>query len=173
MIITQYPRNKPDDQSYTDAQWQQGLAKTISLIHVPKKRIVVLGNVPLPTDGPACLSQHPDNVQACSGPVLAGYVALEHAEQTAATEEGAHYVNVTPWFCSNTCTAVIGKYEVYWDQFHITAAYAYFLAGVLAKALPLSLPGGLFASANHQRGQTLKRGNRLRAPTLTRAHRPT
>jgi hypothetical protein len=34
---------------------------------------------------------------------------------------------------------------VYFDQFHITAAYASFLAGVLAKALPLSLPSGFFS----------------------------
>ncbi len=68
--------------------------------------------------------------------------SLNNAEQMAATEEGARYVNVTPWFCSSTCTAVIGKYEVYWDDYHITAAYALFLAGVLAKSLPLSLPNG-------------------------------
>jgi hypothetical protein len=74
---------------------------------------------------------------------LAWYASYEHAEQMAATEEGAHYVNITPWFCSNTCTAVIGKYEVFWDQGHITAAYAYFLAGVLTRALHLSVHGGI------------------------------
>ena len=53
-------------------------------------------------------------------------------------------MNVTPWFCSSTCTAVIGDYEVYWDDAHITSTYADFLAGVLAASLPLSLPSGLF-----------------------------
>ena len=143
VIITQEVRTKPDGVAYSEAQWQHGLVKTISLIHVPKDRIVVLGNVPLlPTSGPQCLSRHPDNVQACSGPVSLWQSSVNKAEQMAATEEGAQYVSVTPWFCSSTCTPVIGNYEVYWDQFHITAAYALFLGGVLAKSLPLPHPSG-------------------------------
>ena len=82
VIITQEVRNKPDGKYYSPAQWQQGLAKTISLIHVPKNRIVVLGNVPvLPTSGPECLSQHPDDVQACSGPVAHFFTARNQAEE--------------------------------------------------------------------------------------------
>ena len=145
VIVTQEVRNKPDGKHYSPAQWQQGLAKTISLIHVPKNRIVVLGNVPvLPSSGPECLSQHPDDVQACSGPVVTFFTARNQAEKQAASEAGAHYVDVTPWFCSSTCTAVIGDYEVYWDDAHITSTYADYLAGVLATSLPLSLPSALF-----------------------------
>ncbi len=71
VIITQEFRSKPDGDAYSDAQWQRGLVKTISPIHVPKDRVAVLGNVPLlPTSGPECLSRHPNDVQACSGPVL-------------------------------------------------------------------------------------------------------
>ena len=115
----------------------------MSLIHVPKSRIVVLGNIPLlPTSGPQCLSRQPDNVQACSGPVSPLLAPFNKAEQMAATEEGAHYVSVTPWFCSSTCTAVVGNYEVYWDRYHITAAYAFFLGGVLAESLPLPHASG-------------------------------
>jgi hypothetical protein len=148
VIITQEVRNKPDGKYYSPAQWQQGMAKTISLIHVPKDRIVVLGNIPvLPTSGPECLSQHPDNVQACSGPVGSFWNSRDQAERTAVTEAGGRYLNVTPWFCSSTCTAVIGDYEVYWDDAHITTTYAEFLAGVLAASLPLSLPSGLFQMA--------------------------
>ena len=40
------------------------------------------------------------------------------AEESAASETGTHYVSVTPWFCSSTCVAVIGNFEVYWDDFH-------------------------------------------------------
>jgi peptidoglycan/LPS O-acetylase OafA/YrhL len=148
VIITQEVRNKPDGKYYSPAQWQQGMAKTISLIHVPKDRIVVLGNIPvLPTSGPECLSQHPDNVQACSGLVGSFWTSRDQAEERAASEAGARYVNVTPWFCSSTCTAVIGDYEVYWDDAHITSTYADFLAGVLAASLPLSLPSGLLQIA--------------------------
>jgi SGNH domain (fused to AT3 domains) len=142
VILTQEYGNGPDGKNYTGAQWQQGLAKTISLIHVPKDRIVVLGNIPvLPTAGPECLSRNPDNVQACSGPSSSLFAPVNSAEQMAATAVGAHYVNITPWFCSNTWTAVIDKYEVYFDRYHVTAAYAMFLAGVLARSLNLALPG--------------------------------
>jgi peptidoglycan/LPS O-acetylase OafA/YrhL len=145
VIITQDFSSKPSGGLYSGTQWQEGLAKTISMIHVPKDKIVVLGNMPiLPFDAPECLSRNTDNVQACSSPTLS-FGALYEAEKMAAGEEGAHYVNVTRWFCANTCPAVIGKYEVYFDQYHITAAYASFLAGVLAKALPLSLPSGFFS----------------------------
>jgi peptidoglycan/LPS O-acetylase OafA/YrhL len=138
VIITQEVRGKPDGDAYTASQWQHGLVKTISLMHVPKDRIVVLGNIPLlPTSGPQCLSRQPDNVQACSGPVSPLLAPFNKAEEMAATEKGAHYVSVTPWFCSSTCAAVVGNYEVYWDRYHITAAYAFFLGGVLAESLPL------------------------------------
>ena len=99
----------------------------------------------LPFDAPECLSRNTDNVQSCSSPTLS-FGDLYVAEKMAAAEDGAHYVNVTRWFCANTCPAVIGQYEVYFDQYHITAAYASFLAGVLAKSLPLSLPSGFFTA---------------------------
>lgn len=117
---------------------------TISKIHLARKKIVVLGNMPLlPFDAPECLSHNVDDIQACSSHSLS-YGPLYVAEKMAAAEEGTHYVNVTRWFCSNTCPAVIDKYEVYFDQEHITAAYASFLAGVLVKSLPLDLPKAFF-----------------------------
>ena len=80
-------------------------------------------------------------------------------------------MNVTRWFCSNTCTAVIGKYEVYFDQYHITAAYASFLAGVLARSLPLSLPSGFFSppttSVVVPSSGTIPRGRQLLVATAS------
>ena len=131
-------RRGPNGETYSPAQWQQGLEKTITSIEAPDRNIVVLGNIPvLESNGPDCLARNPDDVQACSSPFVPFYASLDRAEQRAATDQDAQYVNVTPWFCSNTCTAVIGKYEVYLDQYHVTAAYAFYLAGVLAAALPL------------------------------------
>ena len=54
-------------------------------------------------------------------------------------ESGARYVDVTPWFCSTICTAVVGRYEVYYDQYHVTADYSIVLEQVLQQAL--RLPG--------------------------------
>jgi hypothetical protein len=62
-----------------------------------------------------------------------------NAEEVAAANSGAGYVNLIPWFCSITCTAVIGKYEVYWDDHHITGEYAFYLARVLSDDLHMSV----------------------------------
>ena len=136
LIITQEIRGRPDSQSYTDAQWQSGLERSFAQSGVNPSRIVVLGNVPLlPASAPLCLSRHPHDVQACAGPVPASEEGFSQAEAAAATAAGAHYVSTTPWFCAQTCPAVIGKYLPYWDRYHITAAYSLYLSRVLVNAL--------------------------------------
>ena len=142
VVITQEVRGKPDGAAYSATQWQQGLESTFKDLHVPSNRIVVVGNIPsLPQSGPQCLARHRTDVQACSAPVSASWRQYANAEEAAATSVGASYINLLPWFCSTTCTAVIGKYEVYWDDHHITGAYSIFLAGVLSDALHVSASG--------------------------------
>jgi hypothetical protein len=139
VIITQEVRGKPNGTAYTAAQWQQGLENTFEQLHVPTSRIVVLGNTPsLPQSGPLCLSRNSVNVQACSAPNSASWTQYANAEEAAATGAGGRYISVIPWFCSTTCTAVIGDFEVYLDDHHITDAYALFLTGVLGQSLDLS-----------------------------------
>ena len=139
LIITQEIRGRPDGHGYTDAQWQNGLEKTFALSGVEPSRIVVLGNVPLlPQSAPLCLSRHPDDVQVCAGPIPAPEQGFNQAEAAAAATVGARYISTTPWFCAQTCPAVIGKYLPYWDRYHITAAYSDYLARVLADALDLA-----------------------------------
>jgi peptidoglycan/LPS O-acetylase OafA/YrhL len=139
VIITQEVRGKPNGDNYTPSQWQQGLENTFKQLDVPTSRILVLGNTPsLPQSGPQCLSRNGADVQACSAPNTSTWTQYADAEQAAATSAGARYISVIPWFCSTTCTAVIGKYEVYFDDHHITGAYSFFLSGVLSQALDLS-----------------------------------
>jgi peptidoglycan/LPS O-acetylase OafA/YrhL len=138
VIITQEVRGKPNGDNYTAAQWQQGLENAFKQMDVPTSRILVLGNTPsLPQSGPQCLSRKSADVQACSAPNSSTWTQYADAEQAAATSSGARYISVIPWFCSTTCTAVIGKYEVYLDDHHVTGAYAFFLTGVLSQALDL------------------------------------
>jgi hypothetical protein len=133
LVITQDASFK-----YSPHQWQQGLAATLNDLHMPRSRIVVLGNIPLlPQNGPECLTRHTSDVQACSGSVLTYLTPYNQAEQTAAKTSGARYINVTPWFCSTVCTGVIGRYDVYFDQYHVAATYTYVLGGVLRQALRL------------------------------------
>lgn len=141
VVISQDVRSKPDGKAYSSAQWKAALGNTMKQLDVPAKKIVVLGDIPvLPRSGPQCLSQHPSDVQLCSGPLDHNSQEYIRAEQAAATKAGARYIDVIPWFCSTTCTAIISRYEVYFDQFHITAKYSYFLEGVLAGSLHLSTP---------------------------------
>jgi len=109
-------------------------------------RKVVLGDIPQVSTAeppPACLSAHPDDVQACSRSAapVAGAVERQYddAEHLAAVGAGGRYIDTTPWFCSSVCTSVIGRYVVYMDAFHITATYATYLALVLGDALRPSM----------------------------------
>ncbi len=157
LIITQEIRGRPDGDRYTDAQWQSGLERTFTLSGVDPGRIVVLGNVPLLPQSPAlCLSRHPDDIQVCAGPIPAFEQGFSQAEAAAAAAVGAHYVSTTPWFCAQTCPAVIGKYLPYWDRYHITAAYSDYLALVLANALDVSAaPAGSPTSGSAAAGPSV------------------
>ena len=169
VIVTQEDAEGPNGETYSPAQWQQGLEKTITSIEAPDRNIVVLGNIPvLESNGPDCLARNPHDVQACSSPFVPFYASLDRAEQRAATDQDAQYVNVTPWFCSNTCTAVIGKYEVYLDQYHVTAAYAFYLAGVLAAALPLPDASQLLRRRRRPASSPQPRGDGVRDQTPRR-----
>jgi peptidoglycan/LPS O-acetylase OafA/YrhL len=139
VVITQEIRSKPDGRLYTSEQWENGLEKTFSLLGVPAQRIVVLGNIPiLPKSPPGCLSLHPDDVQACSGLPLGFEDQFNQAEVAAAAHAGTRYINVKNWFCAATCSPVVGKYQVYFDDYHVTATYSVYLARVLDDALHLS-----------------------------------
>lgn len=136
VIVTQEYRGRVNGSSYTPLQWQRGLELTLRQLHVAKSNVVVLGNIPLlPQSGPECLADNTANVQQCSGAIETALSKFDHAEQLAAADAGARYLSVTPWFCSTNCPAVIGRYNVYLDQFHVTGTYSVVLEDVLAKAL--------------------------------------
>jgi len=120
-------------------QWQQGLERALMAITAPKTTKVILGNIPrLSQLGPQCLSQHLDDVQACSQAASGSSPAYQRAEQTAASITRSRYVDVTPWFCSRYCTSIIGHFGVYAEAAHVTNSYARYLETVLASALGLT-----------------------------------
>ncbi len=138
VVVTQELSDGPNG-AYSAGAWYRGMVNTLRTIPVPASRIVVIGNIPsFRVSPPLCLSRHEADVQACSAPLPGFLVRSNRAEQRAARQVGARYLDTTPWFCSATCTAVIGRYEVYYDDYHITLAYAVYLARVLNDALVLS-----------------------------------
>jgi hypothetical protein len=136
VILTQYPNLGPGNVAYQPSVWQKSLTKEIRRLPVPATRVIVLGNIPqIATGGPDCLSRNPDNVQRCSShdsPIIS---SMSDAEHRAAATTGAKYIDVVPMFCSTICTDVIGRYQPYWDQFHVTAAYSTVLGGFLAQSI--------------------------------------
>lgn len=117
--------------------YQQGLTRLLESITVPGVKKVVLGDMPyLAQDGPDCLAAHMHDVQACSLPESASINRAGRAAETgAAMAAGAAYINVVPWFCSSTCTAIVGNMIVNQDGQHITRTYSMFLSGALQSAL--------------------------------------
>jgi hypothetical protein len=127
------------------ADWQAALSKTLGLITVPNGRKVVVANLPYPVIGtppnqivgPDCLAAHLDNVQVCSASrdVAVGWTS-QTLTQAAASDAGAHYVDINEWFCSaQFCPAVIGKMNVYVHNGHLSATYATYLSGALQNEL--------------------------------------
>jgi peptidoglycan/LPS O-acetylase OafA/YrhL len=120
-------------------QWQHGLEALLAAVRSPQIKKEVLGTTPVGSElSPTCLSAHSQDVQTCSLPTDRAVTAsYDHAGRLAAADAGAAYIDPIPWFCSATCTAVVGKYVVYVDSQHITATYAQYLQTVLGHALNL------------------------------------
>ncbi len=138
VIVTQEVHPAPEDRTYSSYQWSAGLSDFFSSVTVPNVHFDVIGNIPHLRNDPAqCLNAHPDDVPTCSTPKAQAVSPYAAAEAQAVNAVGGRYVNVTPWFCSATCTAVIGHYQVYFNQFHVMGSYATSLGGAMANALQL------------------------------------
>ena len=121
---------------FTPDKWRSGLTALLQTLQVPSMRTVFLGDIPvLPESGPHCLAGHPDDAQACSASINHAVLGLDDTEKAAITGSGAEYVDTTPWFCSTKCTAIIDKYCVYRDLFHIDSLWAIYLQNVLADSI--------------------------------------
>ncbi|HEY5023372.1 MAG TPA: acyltransferase family protein [Acidimicrobiales bacterium] len=130
------PYETPEGVRYTPAHWQRGLEQFFRRVTARKTAKLVLGNLP-GSGGSDCLARNVDDVQACSGAGNSVLATYNKAERRAATAEGAHYVNVTSWFCAKKCSSVIGNYDVYLVGNHVAKGYSVFLEGVLAQKLDL------------------------------------
>ncbi|HEY5025277.1 MAG TPA: acyltransferase family protein [Acidimicrobiales bacterium] len=130
----------PKGVRYTPAQWQHGLAQLLAGVTAPKTKSVVLGNIPS-SEGPDCLARHSADIRACATSPHSALTPYNDAEARAAVGR-ARYVDVTPWFCAKTCSAVVGRYDVYLPGGHVAVGYSRFIEGVLASALGLPTSTG-------------------------------
>jgi peptidoglycan/LPS O-acetylase OafA/YrhL len=123
---------------FSNAQWRAGLVDLYASLTDKQTRNVILGDIPVPgAPGPQCLAQHRSDVQACSSPAVRAIPKTNAVEALTARSLGVDYIDTVPWLCSATCTAMISKYIMYYDQVHIGATGARFLRVVLGEALHL------------------------------------
>jgi hypothetical protein len=128
-------------QDMPQSTYSAGLLTTLQAIAAPGRRVIVLGDISYLTQaGDLCLAAHENSVQTCTtATVTAAPASHLLAQEQAASKAGDLYINAIPWLCTPAkCPAVIGNYEVYEDQFHITTVYAVRLEPVLQAALKLT-----------------------------------
>jgi SGNH domain (fused to AT3 domains) len=66
---------------------------------------------------------------------------MNSVEQHVAEANGAVYVDVVPWFCTDqTCPAVINGITTHRDDFHVNENYAVWLSNVLGQAIGMVSP---------------------------------
>ena len=139
LIVSQTAKYRmPDGVLYTKRQWQRSVTQLLNEAATSETVKVVIGNLTAPqSSGPVCLARHVDDVQACSAAPNHVYSVFNSAAKLGAKAAGGRYIDVTPWFCSRTCSSVIGNDAIYLDNDHVSVNYTLFLEGVLAKALNL------------------------------------
>lgn len=120
--------------------WEEGLGRTLDRITPNAGRVVVLGDMPYPSQpGIDCLSANPNDVGRCTDSVEDAVLADHNAvEARVAKVHGAEYVDITPWFCTDeACPAVINDLTVHRDRMHVSENYAVWLSEVLGQATGL------------------------------------
>ena len=119
-------------------EWENGLRSLYASLKDRNTRNIILGNIPvLQRREPSCLASHRSNVQFCSSPKATSVLWTNKIEMDEAKALGIQYIDTVPWFCSQTCTAEVGNYNVYMDGIHMNATFARYLEGVLGKAINL------------------------------------
>jgi peptidoglycan/LPS O-acetylase OafA/YrhL len=139
VVLTEEVYQRPHGSYYSPATWQAALERTIRSLTSEGSQVMVLGNIPelAVQSPPQCLVEHSRDVQACSSPNESYLGPFNQAEAAAAAATHSRYVSVIPWFCSSVCTAIVGRYQVYWNRYHVTEAYTVFLFRDLLHALDL------------------------------------
>lgn len=131
-------KSVPDERTIGDAT-----AAVVARFTARGIKVVVFDDTPRPfIDVPACLSEHPNDVQKCTVPrdTAMHYPKVRAAREQATTKSGGQFVKLDQWFCTNeACPPIINGMNVNVDIAHVTSTYAMWLAPELEKALEPSL----------------------------------
>jgi hypothetical protein len=134
--------SEPGDVAFTSAQWQAALQGTITTIQASGARVAVIEDlVWFPQIPGQCLAAYPSAVQtncAVANPNLAD-PGQQAAEQAAASATGSGFIATSQWFCTTTCSPVVGRYITHLDQGHMSATYGLYLGTVFGAAVAAQL----------------------------------
>jgi peptidoglycan/LPS O-acetylase OafA/YrhL len=111
--------------------WDRGVTRVARRLRHLAPHVLMLGPTPIPGgDIPSCLSAHMMNAEKCAlRRDLATNPLGIFAEAAAASDGGADYVDVLPWYCTpRWCPVIVGNLLVFRDNNHITTTYASWLA---------------------------------------------
>ena len=136
VIVVAYSGDTPSHQPI----YAKGLVELFHQIQAPGRQLMLIGQDPDNyTGGPDCLAAHESNISQCNVRESQAVVPVAiNAQEKAASESHAKFVNVIPWICTKSeCPQVIGNFDVYEDPFHLTSSYADHLSQVLGIALGL------------------------------------
>jgi hypothetical protein len=142
VVIANYGNPVFENSTNTSSQWASGMRSTLGQL-VKVTKVAVIADTPDFGVSPiVCLSANLSSAAACARPavtVLNSPGRLPGA--FSANLMGATFIDLTGYFCSTTCPAIIGATMVYRDSHHMTATFAASLAPVLGTRLqPLLEP---------------------------------
>ena len=125
-----------DGEPISREAWASGLRNTLARIESPDTRLVILGDNPRWRGALDCLARNANDVQACSKTLAeATRDTFNDVERQVADEARIGFIDVTPWFCGDVCSPIVGNMIVYTNDYHITASYARSLTGALEALL--------------------------------------
>jgi peptidoglycan/LPS O-acetylase OafA/YrhL len=131
-------KNVPDEQTIGDAT-----AAVVARFTARGIKVVVFDDTPRPfIDVPACLGEHPNDVQKCTVPrdTAMHYPKVRAAREQATVKNGGQFIKLDQWFCTNeACPPIINGMNVNVDTAHVTSTYAKWLGPELEKSLATSL----------------------------------
>jgi hypothetical protein len=129
---------EPGNTPISDGTWQAALERSIDQIKHDASHVALIEDLPeLDASPQTCLAAYPRAVQSeCAvpypNPANAGH---QPAESAAAAATGIGLISTTSWFCTATCSPVIGRYIAYYDASHVSASYARYLSRVMTAAI--------------------------------------
>jgi hypothetical protein len=113
----------------------QGMSKTLKALGSNASRTVVLSPPPTGKSLQSCVTRI-STPSDCRSSITREWWNFAEAEEAAATQGKARFVDTHLWFCSESgsCPGFVGTTPVRFDGYHLTVEYAKSLAPLLRQA---------------------------------------